>query len=99
MAKITLPDGTIIETSGAAESMPEPATEAQAEAKDTAQPTPAPKPEPTPKPKMMAAAAPIPEEPQPAGSGDFANMGGVCNISDPDAKNPNVFQFQMPREE
>jgi hypothetical protein len=94
MAKITLPDGTIIETSGTAEPMPEPAAEAQAEAA-----TPAPKPEPTPKPKTMAAAAPIPEEPQPAGSGDFANMGGVQNISDPDANNPNVFQFQMPREE
>ena len=73
------------------EPMPEPAAEVRAEAA-----MPAAKPEPTPKPRAAAA---IPkEEPQPAGGGDFRNMGAVKNISDPDANNPNVFQFQMPRE-
>jgi hypothetical protein len=98
MATIRLPDGTIIETSGPAEPMPEPEVEVQAEA--TAQPTPAAKPEPTPKPaRAMATAAPIPDEPQPAGSGDFAHMGGVSNISDPDAGKPGYFNFVAPREE
>ena|SRR5437899_6174184 len=94
--------GEMQPTEEADATMPEPAAEAEAEA------TPAPKPEPMPAPTPKAQAQPKPKpqpvaeapaEPAPKGSSDFANMGGISNISDPQKSNPNVFHFVAPREE
>jgi hypothetical protein len=61
-------------------------------------------------PKQPAMKQPAPQsepkaetQPERKGSGyswgDFDHMGGVQNISDPDADKTGVFKFQMPREE
>jgi hypothetical protein len=47
---------------------------------------------PTPGP-VSTPSAPVTTS-QSSSSGDFDNMGGICNISDPDANNPNVFHFK-----
>lgn len=56
-----------------------------------------------PKPAEVAPAKPEPAKPEenysPRPSGDFDHMGGICNISDPNAGKPGYFQFQPPREE
>ena len=92
--KITLPNGTILE-------MPDTLAPAPQSVVDTSAPVTA-APEPTPKesvaPSMLPAKEP-PTQSETISSADGPIYGGASNISDPQANNPKVFQFQMPREE
>lgn len=88
--KITLPNGTILE-------MPDTLTPAP-QSVDTS----APAPEPTPPPKEPIAPSMPPAEAaqtETVGATDGPTYGGASNVSDPQAKNPNVFHFVAPREE
>lgn len=93
------------EVKSASETKPTPeaaAKQPEAKSKDAKPSKPTPTPKETAKPSApqpQAQAAKPEENYSPRSSGDFENMGGICNISDPQVGNPKVFQFQMPREE